>query len=77
MMNMRPPQQGQGGEMIEWLWRFHRLRRRARRQAARGRGQYWPCVLNWRASCTGGCGGAAWQDMEQEAADELVRRDRR
>ncbi len=62
--------------MIEWLWRFHRLwRRHDTKQFAGSRD----------IGLTGGTGDqtvmpdaveAMRQDMEQEAADELMRRER-
>src|SRR6202521_2196305 len=71
-----PAAAGTGWEPIEWLWHFDRLRRRCHRKQFAGS----------RYMCLAGGTGeqavmadaveAMWQDMEQEAADELVRCER-
>ena len=50
-----PAAAGTRREVIEWLW-IPQAPTAARRQAARGHAQYWPCVLNWQASRNTGCG---------------------
>src|SRR5215831_1625647 len=40
------------------------------------RAQYWLCIWRWRVARSGGCGGTLWADVEEEAPDKLVGRER-
>jgi hypothetical protein len=68
---------GTGWEPIEWLWHFDRLRRRCHRK--RFAGSRYMCLAGGTGeqAVMANAVEAMWQDMEQEAADELVRRERR
>jgi hypothetical protein len=73
MMVMRPPQQGQGGEPIEWLWHFDRLRRWCHRKQFAG--SRYMCLAGGTGeqAVTANAVEAMWQDREQEAADDFRR----
>ena len=73
MMIMRPPQQGQGGSRSEWLWRFDRLRRRCHGKQFAGTRDTGLAGGTGEQAVMPDAVEAARQDMEQEAADELVR----
>src|SRR5262249_60479957 len=40
------------------------------------RAQYWLCIWRWRVARSGGCGGTLLADVEEEAPDKLVGRER-
>ena len=72
MMIMCPPQQGQGGRMIERLWHFVRLRRRRDGEQFAGARDIGLAGRTGEQAEMADAVEPAWQDVEQEAADELV-----
>ena len=67
---------GTGREPIEWFWHFDRLGRRCHgKQFVGTRNTGLACGTGEQAVVADAV-EAMWQDMEQEAADELVRRER-